>query len=141
MIFINGECSVSKVEMATIQLDAAIHAYEQGREIEAITLAGASEEIFGSMCSRDCLQNALEKVIRLPAIQNLSTTDKEKINFLNDVRNNLKHANDSDEDTFIVSEYDAFVIIARALANASILGVKDTNTMLRFRSGDFIKDL
>jgi hypothetical protein len=99
---------VSKVDVAMIQLDAAIRANMQNRDIEAITLAGAAEEIFGAMCRRRGIQNAVEKVSELEVIGwNGDDVIKRRL-FLNDVRNNLKHANDDADDEFEVTELDPF---------------------------------
>jgi hypothetical protein len=54
--------------------------------------------------------------------------------FLNNVRNNLKHASDKLEDNFILAESDAFFMIARALGNSELLNIKDTLAMKAFRS-------
>ena len=123
---------VSKVDVAMIQLDAAIRANMQNRDIEAITLAGAAEEIFGAMCRRRGIQNAVEKVSELEVIGwNGDDVIKRRL-FLNDVRNNLKHANDDADDEFEVTELDPFFMIVRALANAKLLGVAFSVEMENF---------
>lgn len=123
---------VSKVDVAMIQLDAAIRANMQNRDIEAITLAGAAEEIFGAMCRRRGIQNAVEKVSELEVISwNGDDVIKRRL-FLNDVRNNLKHANDDADDEFEVTELDPFFMIVRALANAKLLGVAFSVEMENF---------
>jgi len=131
------EKSVNKIEMAKIQLDAAIAAYVQGRGIEAITLAGAAEEIFGAMLSRDGKENAVEKIANLPSMRQISPKIKVRIDYLNDVRNNLKHAKDKLEDNFFIAEFDPFIMIVRALGNAEILNVKDSESMRKFRINKF----
>lgn len=134
------DISVSKVEMAKVQLDAAIVAYYEGRGVVAITLAGAAEEIFGAMLSRDGKVNAVEKIASLPQMLQISTDPKKRIAYLNDVRNNLKHAKDKLEDDFIMSEYDAYLMIVRALGNASLLEIKDSFLMKNFREFHNPKD-
>jgi cytochrome c oxidase assembly protein Cox11 len=133
--------TVSKTQMAMVQLDAAITAYIQGRDIEAITLAGAAEEIFGAMCSRNGIENAVEKVANLPPMNQISKDQKKRIDYLNNVRNNLKHAKDKIEDNFVIAELDSFVMIVRALGNVAILGIDESETMLRFRNGGFMKNI
>ena len=133
MSFNCQDISVSKVEMAKVQLDAAIVAYYEGRGVVAITLAGAAEEIFGVMLSRDGKENAVEKIASLPQMIQISTDPKKRIAYLNDVRNSLKHAKDVLEDNFVMTEYDAYLMIIRALGNASLLEIKDSFLMKNFR--------
>lgn len=133
MLFNCQDISVSKVEMAKVQLDAAIVAYYEERGVVAITLAGAAEEIFGAMLSRDGKENAVEKIASLPQMLQISTDPKKRIAYLNDVRNNLKHAKDKLEDDFIMSEFDAYLMIVRALGNASLLDIQDSFLMKNFR--------
>ena len=63
----------------------------------------------------------------------ISTDPKKRIAYLNDVRNNLKHAKDKLEDDFIMSEFDAYLMIVRALGNASLLDIQDSFLMKNFR--------
>lgn len=134
-MFINqDEITVSKVEMAKIQLDTAIVAYFDNRLIACITLAGAAEEIFGAMLKRGCIQNAVEKIASLPPLLAIFDNREDRIDFLNNARNNLKHASDKLEDDFTIAELDAFFMIARALANSELLGIQDTLAMKAFRS-------
>ena len=134
-MFLNqDEITVNKVEMAKVQLDAAIAAYFERRLIASITLAGAAEEIFGSMLKRDCIQNAIEKIASLPPLLAIFDKREDGIKFLNDVRNNLKHASDKLEDDFSVAELDAFFMIARALCNSELLDIPDSLAMKAFRS-------
>jgi hypothetical protein len=128
-----GDVTVSKVEVAKVQLDAAIAAYFEGRGIVAITLAGAAEEVFGSMLRRDCIQNSVEKIASLSPLIARYGERNERIDFLNEVKNNLKHASDSSEDTFSIAEFDPFVMIVRALANSELLNIEDTLAMKAFR--------
>ena len=122
---------VSKVDVAMIQLDAAIRANMQNRDIEAITLAGAAEEIFGAMCRRRGIQNAVEKIAEIEIINWKGDDVKKRISCLNEVRNNLKHADDA-VDEFEVTELDPFFMIVRALANAKLLGVAFSVEMENF---------
>jgi hypothetical protein len=134
MFFNQDELTVSKVEMAKLQLDAAIAAYLEKRLIVAITLAGAAEEIFGAMLNRDCIQNSIEKIASLPPLIAIFDNPKSRKEFLNKVRNNLKHASDKLEDDFTVAELDAFFMIARALGNSELLNIQDSLAMKVFRS-------
>lgn len=134
-MFLNhDEITVSKEEMAKIQLDAAIAAYFDRRPIASITLAGAAEEIFGAMLKRDGIPNAVEKIASLPPLSAIFNNLEDRINFLNNVRNNLKHASDKLKDDFTIAELDAFFMIARALGNSELLNIQDTLAMKAFRS-------
>jgi hypothetical protein len=120
--------------MAKIQLDAAIDAYFEGRGIVAITLAGAAEEIFGAMLKRNGIQNSIEKIASLPPLLENYKSQKERVEFLNSSKNNLKHASNKFEDDFIITELDPFFMIVRALGNSELLKIEDTETMKRFRT-------
>lgn len=132
-MFFDQDISVSKVDMAKVQLDAAIAAYYEGKSVVAITLAGAAEEIFGEMLSRDEKENSLEKIASLPHMLQISSDPNKRIAYLNNVRNNLKHAKDKLEDNFVLAELDAYLMIVRALGNASLLEIDDSRLMRRFR--------
>ncbi len=130
--------NVSKVDVARVQLDAAILAYVQGNDLEAITLAGAAEEVLGAMCRRKGIDSAVEKIAELEPLTAISDDPKERISYLNAVRNNLKHAGRTTADEFVIADLDSFFMIVRALGNAAALEVEDTENMRRFRSGDLI---
>jgi hypothetical protein len=133
------ERTLSKVDVAKTQLDAAIQAYGRGEDVIAVTLAGAAEEIFGAMCRRQNIQNAVDKILEFPQLSVISSNPKKRIDFLNNVRNCLKHANKPNEDVFVMTRLDSFVMIVRALGNAELLGISDSETMAKFRSGEFLK--
>lgn len=134
-MFLNqDELTVNKAQMAKLQLDAAIVAYFEKRLVVSITLAGAAEEIFGAMLKRDCIQNAVEKIASLPPLLAMFDKPEDRIKFLNNIRNNLKHASDELEDGFTIAELDAFFMIARALGNSELLNIEDTLAMKAFRS-------
>lgn len=133
------ERTLNKVDVAKTQLDAAIQAYGRGEHVVAVTLAGAAEEIFGALCCRQNIHNSVEKIAELPALSAISDDPKKRITFLNDVRNCLKHANKPDEDVFVMADLDSFVMIVRAVGNAELLGISDSETMTKFRNGEFLK--
>jgi hypothetical protein len=133
------ERTLNKVDVAKTQLDAAIQAYGKGEDVLAVTLAGAAEEIFGALCCRQKIKNAVEKIAELPALSAISDNPKKRIDFLNNVRNCLKHANNPSEDIFVMADLDSFVMIVRALGNAELIGVSDSETMTKFRNGESLK--
>jgi exonuclease VII small subunit len=134
-----SEHILNKIDVAKTQLDAAIQAYGRGEDVIAVTLAGAAEEIFGALCCRQKIKNAVEKIAELPALSAISDNLQKRINFLNAVRNCLKHANKPNEDIFVMADLDSFVMIVRALGNAELLGITDSETMSKFRNGEFLK--
>jgi hypothetical protein len=134
-----SEHILNKIDVAKTQLDAAIQAYGRGEDVIAVTLAGAAEEIFGALCCRQKIKNAVEKIAELPALSVISDNVQKRMNFLNAVRNCLKHANKPNEDVFVMADLDSFVMIVRALGNAELLGITDSETMSKFRNGEFLK--
>jgi hypothetical protein len=113
-----------KSEIAIIQLKAAIRHYDGGDYISALNLAGASSEIFTSLCKARKLSYKhmlpAEKVEELnrPGInieKYLKTT-------LNKNKNEFKH-HESDEDYEIEGEFwrDALGFISDTVENYRIL--------------------
>lgn len=133
------ERTLSKIDVAKTQLDAAIQAYGRGEDVIAVTLAGAAEEIFGALCRRQNIKNAVDKILEFPQLSFISINPKILKDYLNSVRNCLKHANNPSEDIFVMADLDSFVMIVRALGNADLLGVSDSETMTKFRNGEFLK--
>ena len=133
------ERTLNKVDVAKTQLDAAIQSYGKGEDVLAVTLAGAAEEIFGALCCRQNIKNAVEKIAELPSMSVISDNIQKRIIYLNDFRNCLKHANKPDEDVFVMADLDSFLMIVRALGNAELLGISDSEMMSKFRNGEFLK--
>jgi len=131
------ERTLNKVDVAKTQLDAAIQAYGRGEDVIAVTLAGAAEEIFGALCRRRKIQNAVDKIIEFPQLSVISDNPKVLRDYLNSVRNCLKHANNPTDDIFVMADLDPFVMIVRALGNAKLLGISDSETMTKFRNNKF----
>jgi hypothetical protein len=129
--------TLNKIDVARTQLDAAIRAYGQGDHVIAITLAGAAEEIFGAMCVRRRIKNAVEKIADLPQLAVISDDFKVRIAYLNSVRNCLKHARNPNEDNFVISDLDSFLMIVRALGNARLLDIPYSDAMSSFGSDKF----
>jgi hypothetical protein len=134
-----SERTVNKIDVAKTQLDAAIQAYGRGEDVVAVTLAGAAEEIFGALCCRQKIQNSLDKILEFSQLSVISDDSKVLKDYLNAVRNCLKHANKPNEDVFVMADLDSFIMIVRALGNAELLGVNDSEIMNKFRNGEFLK--
>jgi hypothetical protein len=127
------ERTLRKVDVAKTQLDAAIQAYGRGEVVIAVTLAGAAEEIFGALCHRRKIQNSLDKITEFPQLSVISDNPKVLRDYLNSVKNCLKHANNPKDDFFVMADLDPYVMIIRALVNAKLLGIYDSETMTNFR--------
>ena len=120
--------TLTKREVAVRQLDQAIRLFLEGDYLSSLTLAGAAEEILGSLCERAGKPVAIEKIIAFhwkdtdPA---LSDGDRKKIllGVLNRARNAVKHANNPDEATFDLEPDFAPQMIMRAMPMARILGL------------------
>ena len=119
----------SKIDVALLQLDSAIKAHMENRYIEAITLAGASEEILGAFCKRQGLVVAVEEIAKLPVMKKLASPMFE----LNRARNCLKHAKESSEDDFEIAQEDDYVMIVRAIVNLKKLKISPSETVNEFR--------
>lgn len=119
--------TLTKLEVAVRQLDAAIRLFLKGDHLSSLTLAGAAEEILGSLCKRAGHPVAIEQILAF----HLNDTDqalpeKERLNILaavlNQPRNAAKHANDPSETHFVVEQVFALQMIMRAMPMAKTLG-------------------
>ena len=120
--------SHQKIDVALKQLDGAIRAYNQGNYIEAITLAGASEEILGALCRRQGLPISVERIASLPVMGGYQNP----IAVLNTPRNCLKHANNPNEDIFEIAQEDDFLMIVRAIGNLRELELPQSELVNKF---------
>ena len=110
---------LSKLDAAQRQLDVASTLFaEQDDRLAIHTLAGAAEEILGSLIKRSGQASMFDQV-RSAAEQRFgkSVTGGELSELVNKSRNALKHANDPNEDTFEYDPDDAAVMLFRALVN------------------------
>ena len=127
------ELHLSKIEVALHQLDASIAACLVGDYIISVTLAGAAEEIFGALCKRRNIENAVELLSDQPLLKKVGNSKQERISYLNHARNCLKHANSANEDEFVISKLDSLILIARALGNARLLGIECVDGMRQYQ--------
>lgn len=105
---------IHKFQIAKIQLDDAILFFIEERYISSLTLAGASEEIFGKLSERYCNKNS--------SYENLTNLLKQKLPEMNVninlSRNALKHATKHNEDViYIYPEIESMIMILRAIGN------------------------
>ncbi|WP_198155947.1 hypothetical protein [Herbaspirillum autotrophicum] len=121
--------------MAEMQLDQAIRLFIDEKDyISSATLAGAAEEIFGSLLKREGIPNALDQLFA-----NWSANGAPEIpspefrKALNNVRNQLKHAGDPAFDEMEVRNVDSMLLIARAAGMHPSFSDAPTQQLIRFR--------
>ncbi|CAN7782384.1 hypothetical protein LJR296_008107 [Cupriavidus necator] len=73
---------IKKLEVATVQLDAAIRLFLERDYLSSLTLAGAAEEILGKLSSRAGLDNAVDFVVDFYKGQTDTSTDEEHRSFI-----------------------------------------------------------
>jgi hypothetical protein len=110
---------LTKLEAAQRQLDTAATLFvAHGDALSAHTLAGAAEEILGKLVERaggSNMMNRMEEALRQR--RGASITIQSLSELVNDSRNQLKHANRPQEESFEYEDEDAVVMIFRALVN------------------------
>ncbi|OUM00097.1 hypothetical protein [Variovorax sp. JS1663] len=117
---------ITKLEVAVWQLDAAIKLFLEGDYLSSLTLAGAAEEILGSLCKRAGKPVAVEQIAEFHWDDtDQALTDKERktvlLRVLNRGRNEAKHANNPDETDFTVEQVYPLQMIMRAMPMARSL--------------------
>lgn len=125
---------ITKLEIALHQLNVAIRLFLEGDYLSSLTLAGAAEEILGSLSERAGTVVAIEYIIDFhysdtdPAI-----TEKERrkviCDLLNKARNQVKHANNPNETHFDVEQIWPLQMIMRAMPMAKNLGTQPADEM------------
>ena len=118
---------ISKLEVATRQLDAAIGHFLNGDYLPALTLAGAAEEILGALSRRAGHAAAVDQIVAYhfkDTDPQLTDEARRKVirDILNEGRNQAKHANDPAEPDFELEQIDALQMIMRAMPMAHRLG-------------------
>ncbi len=112
---------VHKLDVAVKQLETAIDLFvDRGDYISAITLAGAAEDILGTLVKRKGARPAVDELCSSLIAKHVPTADPRHIRdkYLNKPRNSLKHANRLKEDAIEIEvEAEAISMIARALSN------------------------
>jgi hypothetical protein len=122
-----------KIEIARRQIEVAAELFFSERDFLAVvTLAGAAEEILGSLIRRAgepaMIDRLLELDKRLTGGRSYSVVNKE----INGIRNALKHANDPFEDEIEVETGEAISMLSRAVVNYVLLsGGQATPIMVR----------
>jgi len=84
-----------QLEVASVQLERALHLFQEGDHVCALTLAGAAEEILGKLVQEAGLKTALDEeadlVMAMKWLPPGEKSRKQYIAFLNFPRNSLKH--------------------------------------------------
>ena len=125
---------VTKKEIARRQIDTAIELFFEARDFVSITtLAGAGEEIMGSLLRRVGKVSMMDHLADVDKRRTGPTWDSKAMNAVaNGIRNNLKHATNPDEDE-IETGFDYMIsMLARAVANYTSLDHDPTPLMLKF---------
>lgn len=119
--------TLTKLDVASRQLDTAIHLFLEGDYLSSLTLAGAAEEILGALCKRAGKIVSTEAVAAFHfADTDPALTDEARrsvlFNVMNFPRNEAKHANDPAETHFVVERTFPLQMIMRAMPMARALG-------------------
>ncbi len=115
----------SKLNAAVVQLDKAIELFLTGEHLCAVTLAGAAEEILGTLSRRAGKPAAVDYIVDFHGPKSAETGElvskKEMVDALNSARNAAKHA-DAGGDEISISDMDAVILLMRAVPMARQLG-------------------
>jgi hypothetical protein len=123
---------ISKLDIATRQLEAAIALHFSGRDyLAVITLAGAAEEILGKLLQRSGKAAMIDRLVDLDKELTGGRSFEEVRKEINGARNSLKHANYPDEDDVIVEPGEAIAMLGRAIVNYVSLTESATPSMVR----------
>jgi hypothetical protein len=125
---------ITKLEVASHQLNVAIRLFLEGDYLSSLTLAGAAEEILGKLSQR------AGEIVAVEAIVNYHWQDTDPIlsdagrrqvllEILNRGRNQVKHANDPNETTFEVEQIWPLQMIMRAMPMAKKLNARIPDEM------------
>lgn len=131
----NDSITLTKLEIAVHQLDAAIRHYLNGDIISAIALAGAAEEILGKLLENTGRQHSLGEFAEFCVKVGKHAFNEEwpKKNFIEMqtyFRNGLKHSTDGESMT--VPREAADEIIGRAVDNLWALEGRETDEVRRY---------
>ncbi|GAB1267482.1 hypothetical protein NBRC116493_07350 [Aurantivibrio infirmus] len=128
-----------KVDIAKAQLDAAIKLYFIGDEyFSSITLAGAAENVFGSILKLLGKEPALYSFARtermiVQALHGEEVDENELRKAMNDVRNNIKHFSGlGEQEISLDPKESAEHMINRAISNLEELNLPKSKAIELF---------
>jgi hypothetical protein len=125
--------SISKLEIAKLQLNQAISLFLAQKFVCAITLSGASETVLSGLLTAQSQTSIVEDsaivIDRIREFTGLKPAGGMKNNEMyknwNSARNKLKHHSKGEDEYFEVNLFDeAYWMIKRALANAKKLDLE-----------------
>lgn len=128
---------LSKLDIALAQIErAVVLALDEADFISAVTLAGAAEEILGSLLETRGLQSSysgLKHVLDYvhEDVKSVNLTSKEFRALANGARNNFKHLSGT-EKVEVDPEQEACNLAHRAISNYTSLGYERTEIMVRW---------
>ena len=127
---------VSKLDAATHQLDVAILLFFERDYLSSLTLAGAAEEILGSLSRNAGLPVAIEEIAahhRKDTDPALTDKESAKVVFgiANRARNSAKHANNEGEPEVEIEQLHPLQMIMRAMPMRRNLGLSETEATQR----------
>ena len=122
-----------KIEIARRQIELAIDLYFNGGDpLAVITLAGAAEEILGSLLKREGKPAAMQRVLaRMERNSGQAQDFAEFCKNINRIRNALKHARDPGEDNIDISPQEPISMLGRAVSNYALLEQPLSPSMFR----------
>ena len=130
------DTTISKVEIARVQLAEAIALFLSEKFLCATTLAGAAEVVFAGLLSqrglKSVVEDSTETIRTIREHTGLALAGGKKAadiyNQWNDIRNKLKHHGKNDSESITVNLFDeSYWMIKRALENAKKLSVEIHN--------------
>lgn len=136
----DGMKTFSILALATHQLERALRLFlDEGDYVCAITLAGASEEILGSLLVQSDRKHALGSwtdacVTIGKKIHGEDWKPGEFVSMANAFRNRLKHHEEDDGETITVPKEAAMELLDRAIENYWRLTSDLTPLMLRYNA-------
>jgi hypothetical protein len=131
-----GATTLAKRDIALQQLCEAIRLFIGSKFLSALTLAGASEEIFGNLLVRQSrlpvVRNSAQSILALwrnvDSDEFRAVSEKDLISKWNTARNSAKHLVGPEEEAITMNVCDeAFWMIKRSLQNAALLGIHVPN--------------
>lgn len=122
-----------KIEIARRQIEVALDLHFNGSDpLAVITLAGAAEEILGSLLKRYSKHAAIHRVLARMERESGETQDfAEFSKNINRVRNALKHARDPGEDEIDIPPQEPISMLGRAVGNYVMLKQPLSPSMIR----------
>jgi hypothetical protein len=123
-------------EIAAIQIDRAIQLYFEEDFVCAITLAGAGEEILGTLLEAQGKENSITEVLQELKKKEPTYSIKELRDILNLPRNALKHVKEEVFETNLPIKESSQIMIRRAIINYAQLRKFKTKFMDDFIQQD-----